>query len=97
MSVCAGNQQQNVVTRLDAKTARVTAQSRLAFGSNLFSVAADDTACWGANAQGVFAGGRWSHLPPLGPSAFVGVAAGAGAAWVTAAGRNTLFRVRRAP
>lgn len=98
-SVCAGNQQQNLVSRLDARTGKVVQQVRLGFGSNPFSVAADGSRCLAVNAAGVFrtaakAAPASSHLPPAGASEFVGVAAGGGAAWVTAAGRNTLFRVR---
>jgi hypothetical protein len=97
--VCAGNQKQNVVTRLDAATGKRTGEVALGFGSNLFGVAADGKSCWGVNATGVFRTGdgplRSSHLPSTAPSAFVGVAVGAGSAWVTAAGRNTLFRVSR--
>ena len=96
-SVCAGNQQQNLVTRIDPRTAHVTAQTKLGFGSNPFGVAADGAGCWAASATGVFRTGAKaasSHLPPPGPSQFVGVAVGGGAAWVTAAGRNALYRVR---
>ena len=93
-SVCAGNYQQNVITRIDAASGTVAGQTKLPFGRHPFSTAADGGACWAANDAGVFRGASFSRLPSIGPSEFVGVAVGAGAAWVTSAGRNALLRVR---
>lgn len=93
-TVCAGNYQQNVITRIDAASGKVAGQTTLPFGSHPFSTAAGGGSCWAANDAGVFRGASYSHLPSIGPSEFVGVAAGAGAGWVTSAGRNALLRVR---
>ena len=78
-SVCAGNYQQNVITRIDAVSGKVAGQTTLPFGSHPFSTAASGGGCWAANDAGVFRGASYSHLPGIGPSEFVGVAAGAGA------------------
>ena len=89
-SRCAG-------TRAFRQT-RVVSQVKLPFGKQPFSVAADGSHCWAVNESGVFRVGAgsvtWSRLPPLGPSAFAGVAAAGGKAWVTIAGRNALLSVR---
>jgi hypothetical protein len=96
---CASNQQQNSVTTIDLTAPKVVAQTILPFGGVPFSVAITDGSCWVANGSGVFkissdgSSIAFSHLPPLGPSAFVGIATGAGAAWVTSAGRNALLKV----
>jgi sugar lactone lactonase YvrE len=97
--VCVLNQKQNLVSRLDAHTAKLTAQTALGFGTNPFGVAADGRTCWAVNTSGVFAvtgaAVASTRLPAPGPSAFVGVAAGGGHAWVTATGRNRLLRIGR--
>lgn len=93
-AVCAGNYQQNSVTRVDPTTNAVAEQTVLPFGSHPFSVAPDGGACWAANDSGIFRGSSYSHLPGNGASTFVGVTASAGTAWVTEAGRNALLRVR---
>jgi hypothetical protein len=94
-TVCAGNLQQNVVSVVDAQTGAVREQPVLAYGRQPFSVAADGNGCLATNTDGVFrtAPAGDSHLPSLGASEFTGVAAGAGAAWVTLAGRNALVQV----
>jgi hypothetical protein len=95
-AVCAANQYQNAVTRIDPVTTKVVAQVKLPFGKQPFSVAADGSDCWAVNDSGVFRvnAGTWSRLPPLGPSGFAGVTAAGGRAWVTLAGRNALLSVR---
>jgi streptogramin lyase len=95
--VCVLNQQQNLVSRLDAHTGKLAAQTALGFGANPFGVAADGSTCWAVNTSGAFAvqGSTVTstRLPSAGPSAFVGIAAGGGHAWVTGAGRNRLYRI----
>lgn len=99
-TVCAGNQQQNAVSVINPVTGKLVRQVVLPFGREPFSVAAAGGRCWVTNSSGVFlvvphrAKPSFSDLPPLGPSAFTGVAAGAGGAWVTLAGRNALVRVQ---
>jgi DNA-binding beta-propeller fold protein YncE len=93
-SVCAGNYQQNVVSRIDTATGSVAEQTTLPFGVHPFSVAAVGGSCWAVNDAGVFRAGSYSHLPSIAPSEFVGVAAGPAGAWVTSAGRNALLEVR---
>ena len=88
-AVCAGNYQQNLVTRIDPSTGAVAEQTPLAFGAHPFSVAADHGSCWAANDSGVFHGSAWSHLPA---SQFVGVVAAPGGAFISSADRNALLR-----
>jgi hypothetical protein len=94
-TVCAGNLQQNVVSVVDARTGAIRDQPLLGYGQQPFSVAADGNGCLATNSAGVFrttpAGD--SHLPPLGPSQFTGIATGGGSAWVTLAGRGALVQV----
>jgi streptogramin lyase len=98
-TICVGTLQQNAVTIVDPSTGKVTAQVALPFGRAPFSVAAANGKCWVTNDSGVFLVGAdraqpaYSHLPATGTSTFTGVAAGAGGAWVTLAGRNALLRV----
>lgn len=98
-TVCAGNQQANAVSVIDPVAGRLVRQAALPFGRQPFSVAADAGRCWVTNDSGVFLVARsgaasFSHLPTLGASAFTGVAAGGGGAWVTLAGRDALVRVK---
>ena len=93
-TACAGNYQQNVITRIDAATGSVAEQTVLPFGTHPFSAAPDAGACWAVNDGGVFRGASYSHLPSIAPSEFVGVAAASGTAWVTSAGRNALLEVK---
>lgn len=99
-TVCAGNQQENAVSVIDPVAGKLLAQIALPFGRQPFSVAADRGRCWVTNGRGVFlvdphkTAASFSHLPALGASAFTGVAAGGGGAWVTLAGRDALVRVK---
>ena len=97
-TVCVGNQQENAVSVVDVAADKLLRQVAMPFGRQPFSVAADRGTCWVTNDSGVFRVARsgapsFSRLPPLGASAFTGVTAGAGGAWVTLAGRNALVRV----
>jgi hypothetical protein len=81
---------------VDAHTGALRDQVTLGYGRQPFSVAADGNACLATNTDGVFrtSPAADSHLPPLGPSQFTGVATGAGSAWVTIAGRDALVQVK---
>ena len=95
-SIWATHPNQDVVSRIDPATARVTATIRVTVG-RLFGVAAGGGSGWAVTDRALaridVASNRVVARTPLPASGFTGVAVGEGAVWATGYDRGELYRV----
>ena len=95
-SIWATHPNQDVVSRIDPSTARVTARIRVTIG-RLFGVAAGGGSAWAVTDRALgridLATNRVVAKAALPSSAFTGVTIGEGAVWTTGYDRGQLYRV----